>query len=370
MDFNFTPEQDMLRDTAARFFTDHYDFAQRQAACRSQAGWRPEIWRMLAQDLGIFGASFSEDLGGLGGGAIENMIVMEEIGKALVVEPYLDTVVIGGGLLRRAGGAAAAALIQRIISGDVRLAFAHLEPDCRYDLAEIGLRAVAEGGHWRLSGVKDAVAGAPFASHLIVTGRVAGGQRDRDGIGVFLVRADDAGLAIRDYATVDGTRAADIRFDGALAQPLGEPGTDFALLEAATDDGVAALCAEALGVMRRLLADTLAYAKERKQFGAPIGSNQALQHRMADMYVALEQAVSMTYVAAMMLERPAADRIRAVSAAKVYVGKAARFVGQSAIQIHGGMGMTDELAVSHYFKRAAMIEHQLGGVDYHLARME
>ena len=370
MDFNFSAEQDMLRESVSRYLGDRYDFAQRQAMVRSESGWRPQIWRGLADDLGVLGAPFAEELGGLGGGAVESMIVMEEIGKALAIEPYLDTVVIGGGLLRRWGTDRARQWIARVVAGDVRFAFAQLEPGARFDLADVTTTATLTGGEWRVSGLKDAVRGAPFATHLIVTARTGGARRDRDGVSVFLVARDATGVALREYPTVDGSRAADVRFEGAAAQLIGAAGRGFEPLEAAVDEGVAALCAEAVGVMRRLLADTVEYTRQRKQFDAPIATNQVLQHRMVDMYMALEQAVSMTYMATLKLDRPASERIRAVSAAKVMIGKAARFVGQSAIQLHGGMGMTNELAVSHYFKRATMIESQLGSVDHHAARLE
>ena len=370
MDFNFSDEQAMLRDSVARYLADHYDFSQRQAAIRSAAGWRPRVWRGLAEDLGILGAPFSEELGGLGGGAVETMIVMQEIGKALVIEPYLDTVVIGGGLLRRWNDPLARALISQLIAGELRFAFAHLEPGSRFDLADVATVATAKGGRWQLDGLKDAVVAAPFATHLIVTARTRGARRDRDGVSAFLLARDAAGVSLREYPTVDGSRAADVRFHGAVADVIGEPGRGFDALEATVDEGVAALCAEAVGVMGRLLADTVAYARQRRQFDMPIAANQVLQHRMVDMYIAVEQAVSMSYMATLKLDRPAAERIRAVAAAKVQVGKAARFVGQAAIQIHGGMGVTNELAVSHYFKRAAMIETQLGSVDHHAARIE
>ena len=370
MDFNFTAEQEMLRDSVARYCGDHYSFPQRQAVLRSEAGWRPGFWRGLADDVGILGAPFDEAMGGLGGGAIETMIVMEEIGKALVIEPYLDTVVIGGGLLRRCGTARAAELIGGIIAGDVRLAFAHLEPSSRFDLANVTTSAVQDGGTWRLSGLKDAVRGAPFATHVLVNARLSGTGGDRAGVSAFLVAAGAPGLSSREYPTVDGSRAADLQFANVAAELLGPAGQGFDLLEAAVDEGVVAICAEGVGVMRRLLADTVEYTKQRKQFDAPIAANQALQHRMVDMYMALEQSISMTYMATLKLDRPAVERKRAVSAAKVQVGKAAKFVGQSAIQLHGGMGMTNELAVSHYFKRATMIESELGSIDHHAARIE
>jgi hypothetical protein len=370
MDFNFTAEQEMLRDSVARYCGDHYSFPQRQAVIRSAEGWRPGFWRGLADDVGILGAPFDEAMGGLGGGAIESMIVMEEIGRALVIEPYLDTVVIGGGLLRRCGTPRAGELIGGIIAGEVRLAFAHLEPSSRFDLANVATSAVQDGGTWRISGMKDTVRGAPFATHVLVNARVSGAGSDRAGVSAFLVAAGAPGLSSREYPTVDGSRAADLKFDGVSAELLGPAGQGLDLLEAAVDEGVVALCAEGVGVMRRLLADTVEYTRQRKQFDAPIAANQVLQHRMVDMYMSLEQSISMTYMATLKLDRPVLERQRAVSAAKVQVGKSAKFVGQSAIQLHGGMGMTNELAVSHYFKRATMIESELGSVDHHAARIE
>jgi hypothetical protein len=370
MDFEFSDEQTMLRDSVARYLADHYDFRQRQAAIRSAEGWRPRIWRGLAEDLGILGAPFSEELGGLGGGAVETMIVMQEIGKSLVIEPYLDTVVIGGGLLRRWDAPRARELITQLIAGEARFAFAQLEPGARFDLADVTTVATRDSTGWKLHGLKDAVIAAPFATHLIVTARTRGGRRDRDGVSAFLVAREAAGVTLREYPTVDGSRAADVRLDGVVGEAIGEPGRGFDSLEATLDEGVAALCAEAVGVMGRMLADTVEYARQRRQFDQPIAANQVLQHRMVDMYIALEQAVSMSYMATLKLERPAAERIRAVAAAKVQIGKSARLVGQGAVQIHGGMGMTDELPVSHYFKRAALIETQLGSVDYHAARIE
>jgi len=370
MDFTLTAEQEMLRDSVARYLGDHYEFAQRQAMVRSAEGWRPAIWRGLSNEIGVLGAAFAEELGGLGGGVVESMIVMEEVGKALAVEPYLETVVVGGGMLRRWDSPRAREMISGIIAGEIRLAFAHLEPGTRFDLAAVATTASEVAGQWRVRGLKDAVRAAPFATHCIVTARTGGSGRDRDGISAFLVARDAAGVAMREYPTVDGSRAADVRFDAAIAEPVGEIGRAIGVLEAAVDEGVAAVCAEGVGVMRRLLSDTVEYTKQRKQFGAPIATNQVLQHRMVDMYIALEQAVSMTCMATLKLDRPDRERTRAVSAAKVQVGKALRFVGQSAIQLHGGMGMTNETAVSHYFKRATMLESQFGSADHHAARIE
>ncbi|WP_395671463.1 acyl-CoA dehydrogenase family protein [Phenylobacterium sp.] len=370
MDFNFTSEQDLLRDSLQRYLQDAYDFPTREATIKGEAGWRPEVWKAFAEELGILAAPFPEELGGLGGGAVDTLVIMETLGGALVVEPFLETVVLAGGVLKRLGGDLAADLIGKIIAGEATFAFAHNEPEVRYGLAEVSLEAVQNGDGWTLSGVKDAVNAAPWASHLLVTARTAGARGERAGVSLFLVEAGAKGLALSTYPTVDGGRAADIRFDGVPAVLLGEAGKGLDLLEPAVDEATAAVCAEALGVMRRLHADTLDYAKQRKQFGLPLAAFQVLQHRMVDMFIAIEQAVSITYMATMKLEKPAAERARAISAAKVRVGKSCREVGQSAIQIHGGMGMTMELAVSHYFKRATVLEQMFGGIDHHLSRFE
>jgi alkylation response protein AidB-like acyl-CoA dehydrogenase len=370
MDFNLTSEQEMLRETLARYFDDTYGFAQRQAMVRSGEGWRPDVWRGLAEELGVLGAPFDLECGGLGGGAVENMIVMEEIGRALVIEPYLETVVVGGRLLRGWDAPLQREWIARIIAGEVRFALAQLEPASRFELAHVTTRVEKSAAGWRLHGIKDNVRGAPFATHLIVTARSSGAPRDRPGIGTFLVAKDAPGVTVRAYPTVDGSRAGDVHFDAVAATPIGDPEAGYGALEAAIDAGIAALCAEGVGVMRRLLSDTVAYTKQRRQFDAPIAANQVLQHRMVDMHMAVEQAVSMTCLATLSLGRPDSERARAVAAAKVFVAKAARFVGQSAIQLHGGMGMTNELAVSHYFKRATTIESQFGTADHHATRLE
>jgi alkylation response protein AidB-like acyl-CoA dehydrogenase len=370
VDFDFTPEQEMLRESLTRFLEDTHSFAQRQAMVRSSAGWSPTIWRGLAEEIGILGAGFELEHGGLGGGAVEHMIVMEELGRALAIDPYLETAVLGGALLRGADSTQASEWIGRIVAGEVRFAYAQLEPQARYDLQHVTTRAARVEDGWRLDGLKDAVRAAPFATHLLVTARTDGGDRDRRGVATFVVATDAPGLNRVDYATVDGSRAADVRFERTPAVLLGSADDGLAALEAAVDEAIAGLCAEAVGVMRRLLADTVEYTKQRRQFDAPIAANQVLQHRMVDMYMMVEQAVSMTYLATLSLARPVAERVHAVAAAKAFVSKAARHVGQSAIQLHGGMGMTDDLAVSHYFKRATMIESQFGSADHHAARLE
>jgi alkylation response protein AidB-like acyl-CoA dehydrogenase len=373
MDFSFNDEQRMLRDSLSSFLADTYDFDARKKAISAAPGWRPEIWRALAQDLGVLGAALPEEMGGLGGGPVDTLVVMEEMGKALVVEPYLETVVIGAGLLKRIDTPAAAQLVAEIITGERIVALAWGEPKGRYEAADVSTRATRDGAGWRLDGRKAVVTGAPMADQLIVTARTSGEQRDAQGISLFLIDKAAPGVVVRDYVTVDGRQASEIALDGVGLSAdalLGEEGAGLPLVEQVLDEARAALCAEALGVMSQLLAQTLAYTKQRRQFGHAISDFQVLQHRMVDMFIQHEQAVSMTYMATLKLDQPAAERAKAVSAAKAFVGKACRFVGQNAVQTHGGIALTNELALSHYFKRAAMIESELGSVDWHLARYQ
>ena len=372
MDFSFTDEQSMLRDTVASYLADHYSFDQRRAMLAKEPGWSPQVWKAFAEDLGILGAPFSEELGGLGGGPVENMIVMEEFGKALVVEPYLGTVVIAGGFLKHSGHPHAEALIGRIIAGEAIFAFAYAEPQGRYNLADLKTTAKKDGGAYVLNGHKAVVIGAPYATHLIVTARTGGGQRDQQGVSVFIVEKGAAGVTTRDYPTVDGFRASEVTLEnvkvGAEAL-IGPEGGALPLVEKVVDEALAATCAEACGVLSRLHQGTLEYTKQRKQFGQPISAFQVLQHRMVDMFIQVEQSISMTYMATIKLTDNK-ERARAAAAAKVQIGKACKFVGQNAIQLHGGMGMTDEMAIGHYFKRATMIESAFGSTDHHLARYE
>jgi hypothetical protein len=372
MDFSFTDEQSMLRDTVASYLADHYSFDQRRAALAKEPGWRPDVWKAFAEELGILGAPFSEELGGLGGGPIENMIVMEEMGKALVVEPYLGTVVIGGGFLKHSGHPNAEALIAQIIAGEAIFAFAYAEPQGRYNLADLKTTAKKDGGSYILNGQKAVAVGAPYATRLIVTARTGGGQRDAQGVSVFIVPKDAPGVTTRDYPTVDGFRASEVILEnvkvGADAL-IGPEGQALPLVEKVVDEALAATCAEACGVLTKLHEGTLEYTRQRKQFGQPISAFQVLQHRMVDMFIQVEQSVSMTYMATIKLADDR-ERTKAAAAAKVQIGKACKFVGQNAIQLHGGMGMTDEMAIGHYFKRATMIESAFGSTDHHLARYE
>jgi len=373
VNFSYNETQEMLRDTLARFLADTYDFETRRKMVASDAGRDPGIWRALATELGILGAPFAEEQGGLGGGAVENMIVMEQMGEAIAIEPYLQTVVIGGGALKAAGGAQADALIPAIIGGDAIIAFAYAEPQGRYELNNLRTTAKRDGAGWVLNGHKAVVYAAPWATHLLVTARTGGRQRDTDGVSMFLIEANRPGIVRRDYPTVDGFRASEIYFENCSVPGdalLGPEGGALPLIEKIVDEATAAVCAEATGVMRRLHAGTMDYAKQRKQFGRAISDFQVLQHRMVDMFMEVEQAASMTLMATLKLDLPDAERMAAVSQAKAKVGKGLKVTGQSAIQIHGGIGITDELAIGHYFKRATMIEGQFGSVDHHLARFE
>ncbi len=371
MDFNLTDEQTMLKDTVQRYLADTYSFDARMKSVHSGAGWNPSVWKAFAEELGILGAPFAEAHGGLGGGAIENMIVMEEIGRAMVLEPYLSTVVIGGGALKAVGGAIADAVIPEIIAGNAIIAFAYAEPQGRYHLHDLTTTARAEGAGWVLNGHKSVVTSAPYATHLLVTARTSGAQRDAGGISLFLIPADLAGISRRDYMTVDGGAASEIYFENvALGADhlLGTADQGLAVIEQVVDEATAAVCAEACGLLRVLQATTLDYAKQRKQFGKPIGDFQVIQHRIVDMFLEVEQAVSITLMATLKLDT--AERATAVSMAKAKVGKAAKFVGQNAVQIHGGIGISNELAVGHYFKRATLVEGLFGSVDHHFARYE
>ncbi|MDO7836422.1 acyl-CoA dehydrogenase family protein [Sphingobium sp. HBC34] len=369
MNFTLSDEQVMLKDAVTRFLREKYGFDDRRKLI-AQSASAAEIWAGITA-LGILGAGLPENLGGLGGGPVEIMVVMEALGQALVTEPYLETAVIGGGLLRRTGGARAGALLEAMVAGSARFALAAGEPTSRYALEDISTTARREADGWVLNGAKSVVDGAPVASHILVTARTSGGQRDRAGVSIFVVDREAAGLTSHDYRLIDGRAAADLRFDDVRLPAdalLGEEGGSLPLLEQVRDEAIAALCAEAVGGMRRMLQDTTDYTKQRRQFGQTLSSFQVLQHRMVDMYMAVERAISATYLVTLKLDADPVTRACAASAAKATIAETARYVGQSAVQLHGGMGMTDELAVGHYFKRATVIESQFGSHDFHVAR--
>jgi len=368
MNFDFKEEQLQFADALRRWVGRDYDFEKRRAIIRSDAGTDERAWATLAE-LGMTALPVPEEHGGFGGSAVDMFVVMQELGRGLVVEPYLATV-LGAEFLRLGGGHGE--LLAQVAGGELKLACALGERQSRHELQDIATRAEAVDGGWRLEGEKKAVLHGGAAGVLIVSARTGGGQRDAEGISLFALPADTPGLTVTGYRTLDGMRAADLRLDGALAPRtslVGKAGEGAAILEAAADYGAGLLCAEALGAMQALFDATLDYLKTRQQFGVPIGKFQGLQHRMADMYIHLEQARSMALLGAVRLaEGDDGERRRAVSAAKYRVGQAARFIGQQAIQLHGGMGVTDELPASHYFKRLSMIELTLGDSDHHLAR--
>jgi len=373
MDFDLSDEQRMLQDSVQRLLAERCSFEQRQVQLGEPGGYSCALWMQLAE-LGLLGLPFSEADGGFGGGAVDTFIVMEALGRTLCPAPYLATVVLCGGVLRAAASPAQrAALVPAIATGELTLAFAHSEAQARYDLADVQTTARRQGDGWVLDGEKRFVLAGDSAQRLIVSARVAGEGSQRDGIALFLLDAGTPGLNRRGYATQDRSRAADLRLNavrvgtGAL---IGEPGAAIGAIEQAVDGAIAALCAEALGAMAYAHELTVDYLKVRKQFGVAIGSFQALQHRAVDMLVATEQARSMALYATMMCtEADAAERRRAISAAKVQVNKSARFVGQEAVQLHGGIGMTEECQVGHYLRRLTMIEMMFGDTGHHLRRL-
>jgi len=372
MDFDFTEEQRLLDETVRRLVKDEYDLAKRKAYIAEPEGFSRKLWQRYA-DLGLLGLPFAEAEGGFGGSAVETMIVMESFGRGLVVEPYLASVVLGGGFVTLAGSAAQKkAILPALAGGKLLLAFAHGERQSRYTLSDVETTAKKDGGSYLLNGKKGVTLHGDSADRLIVSARSGGASRERKGLSLFLVDAKTKGVSRRGYPTVDGLRAAEITLDqvrvegDALLGPLGEA---YPVIEHAIDRALAALAAEAVGIMETLNATTLEYLKTRKQFGVPIGSFQALQHRMADMVVEYEQARSMATLAALSADlADAHERRRVISAAKVQIGKSGRFVGQQAIQLHGGIGMTDEYSAGHYFKRLTMIDQTFGDADHHLDR--
>lgn len=373
MDFDLSDEQRMLQDSVQRLLAERCSFEQRRALINDPAGAGKALWRQFAE-LGLLGLPFAEEDGGFGGGAVDTFIVMRALGRALAPVPYLATVVLCGGLLRAAASPAQRAeLIPAIAAGELTLAFAHSEPQARYDLADVQTTARRQGEGWVLDGEKRFVLNGDTADRLIVSARVAPAATGQDAVALFLVDANAAGLTRRGYATQDRGRSADLKLkslqvgDAAL---IGEAGNALPAIEQAVDAAIAALCAEATGAMSYAQELTVDYLKVRKQFGVAIASFQALQHRAVDMLVAAEQAQSMALYATMMCTEP--DRIerrRAISAAKVQVNNSGRFVGQEAVQLHGGIGMTEECQVGHYLRRLTMIEMMFGDTAHHLRRL-
>jgi alkylation response protein AidB-like acyl-CoA dehydrogenase len=371
MEFNYSEEQLALQDTLQRFISRDYDFDKRRKFSASSLGYSAEAWSQYAE-LGLLSLPFPEEFGGLGGNAVDIMLVMEQFGQGLLLEPYSSTVVTCGGLIRDAASAQMKQkLLPQIAAGELKLALAVYEAAGRYDLSYVGSTAQESGGSRRLSGRKTVVLDGASADYYLVSARSSGGLGDRDGISLFLVPRDAQGLTVAAYPTQWGARAADLKLDNVTVGAdalIGAPGRALPIIERAVDRAIAALCAEAVGIINALNQATLNYLKTRKQFGVAIGTFQALKHKMADMLIAAEQSRSMAIIAAVHADsHDDAERHRAIAAAKAYIGQAGRLVGQSAVQMHGGMGVVDELIVSHYFKRLTMIDLSLGDADYHLA---
>jgi pimeloyl-CoA dehydrogenase small subunit len=368
MDFDLSEEQRLLQDSVAKLLADKYGFEQRKAYMKTPEGWSREVWSQFAE-LGLLGLPFAEDEGGFGGGAVDTLLVAEQLGRAITLEPWLSTVVIGGGFLRNGANAELrSAMVPKIAAGELLMAFAQAERQSRYDLFDVATTAKKDGSGWSITGRKGYVVHGDSADTLIVTARTGGGQRDQRGIGVFLVDAKDPGVQRRGYRTVDGQRAAEVEFANARAEAvLGNPEHGLPLVDQVVDETIAALAGEAVGAMQVAHDMTVDYMKTRQQFGRPIGSFQALQHRAADMLVALEQARSMSYFAAMSAEeRDPLERRKAMATVKVQIGRSARFVGQQSIQLHGGIAMTMEYACGHYFKRLTVNDAMFGDADHYV----
>jgi pimeloyl-CoA dehydrogenase small subunit len=373
MDFELSEDQRLLMDSVDKVLGDRYDFNARKAYLKEADGWSRALWSQYAA-LGLLGLPFAETHGGFGGGGVDVMLIMEAFGKALVLEPYLATVVLGGTAVRLAGSVVQqAALLPKIVDGSVKLAFAHGEQQARYDMTDVMTKARRNAKGWVIDGAKSVVLHGDCADKLVVSARTAGDRADAKGLTLFLIDGDAAGVIRRGYTLRDETRAADIVLSDVqvgAGDVLGEVDAALPVIERVIEAGISAMAAEAVGAMDRMHTMTLEYLKTRQQFGKPIGSYQIMQHKSADMLIALEQGRSMSMLAAMMLEEPdAATRARNIAMAKVGVGQSGRLVSQSAVQLHGGIGMTEEYAVGHYFRRVMVFEHMFGDTAHHLARL-
>ena len=372
MDFSLNEEQRILKDSVDRFVRESCSFDRRRALVSGEPGYSEESWRRMAE-LGWLGVRVPEAYGGIGGGSVETMLLMEAFGAGLVPEPYFPSVVLGGNLVATAGSEAQKqALLPALVAGDLKLAFACVEAQAGYDLFDVETTAERRGGGYVVNGAKGVVLGAATADKLVVCARTAGGSRDRDGIGLFLIDRIAGGVQLRGYRTVDGLRAAEVAFENVTVDEdaaLGDPQGAWPVIEAVAERAIAALCAEAVGAMNAIVNGTTEYLKTRKQFGRPIGAFQVLQHQLVDMVIASEEARSMTYAATLRLDEPdAVLRAKTVSGAKQIIGRSGRLIGQRGIQLHGGMGMTEEMAIGHYFKRLTMIDLMFGDQAYHLKR--
>jgi alkylation response protein AidB-like acyl-CoA dehydrogenase len=370
MDIEFAEEQKILQDSVERMLRASYDFDRRRGIIASEGGWSEPHWQEFA-NLGLLAAPFSEEAGGLGGGPIATMIIMEAFGRHLVVEPYFETVALAGALIEAlAADAQRRELLDGIMSGRTLWALALLEAQSRHDLHAVSTTAEHQGDSYVLHGAKAVVVAAPWADQLIVSARTYGGSRDREGVSLFVVDRHAPNLHLQGFKTLDARRAAEIKLEGVrvpIEKLLGQEGAATVALERCRERAIAAQCAEAIGAISELNKATLEYTKTRKQFGVPLGSFQALQHRMVDMFIAQEEATAITYALNATLAQ-GDDIAKLASVAKAKVGEAGRYVGEQAVQLHGGMGMTEELKVGHYLKRLVAINIQYGDPAFHTMR--
>jgi len=371
MDFNFNQEQTLLQNQVAQFIQRDYEWEKRQVLVASDLGFSSENWKTFA-GLGWLGISLSEKSGGCGGSALESMIIMEEFGKGLVVEPFLETVILCAGLIDSCGNEEQKAdLLGPVISGEMHLALGFTEPQSRFNLADVTTEAKKKNGDYLVSGFKSVVMNGPNADKLIISARTSGKQDDREGISLFVIDRNLEGVSLRNYPTVDGRRASEVTLENVIIPSnllLSEEGKGFQHLEGAIDGATLAICAEAVGAMEVLYKATVEYTKTREQFGQAIGKFQVLQHRMVDMFMEYEQSKSLLYMATIKNVEGSKDTKKAISGLKYQVGKAAKFIGQQSVQLHGGMGVTEELSVGHFFKRLTTIITIFGNTDYHLKR--
>ncbi len=370
MDFTLTEEQQMLHEMTARLVRDYYNFEQRESYYRSPRGYSETFWQQLSE-LGLTAVPFSEAVGGFGGSGVETMLVMTELGRGLCLEPYLTSQIFAGGLLEQLGNdAQRETLLPQVLSGELQLAIATEEPKSHYRLNDVTCRAEPVAGGWRLNGRKSVVIGGASAGRILVSARTAGERSDDQGISLFLVDPDAAGVRLQDYPNIDGPRACDLWLEDVVVTSkalLGEAGQALGPLCYQQGRAIAAQCAEAVGSMEAACEFTLEYLKTRRQFGTPIGKFQVLQHRMADMRSELELATSMAMLAACVADaEESKERSQRLAAAKFIVTRAARFIAEQAIQLHGGIGMTWEYALAHHAKRLVMLSHQFGDDDCHL----
>jgi alkylation response protein AidB-like acyl-CoA dehydrogenase len=371
MDFTFNEEQTLIQDQVDQFIQKEYDWETRQSLSNSDLGFGDDNWQKFAE-LGWLGISTSEDCGGFGGSAIESMLIMEAFGKGLVVEPFLETIIMCGGLLDEHGtDHQKSSILESAIEGKMHLAMAYAEPQSRFNLSDVVTEAKEDGDSFVLNGYKSVVMNGPSANKLIVSARTSGAQLDENGITLFLIDGDAEGLNKTNYKTVDGRRASDLTIENVKVTKddiIGQINDGFKLLDSSIDRAILAISAEAVGAMEVLYKTTVEYTKTREQFGTSIGKFQVLQHRMVDMFMEYEQCKSLLYMATMKQEEGSTDSKKAISGLKYQVGKAGKFIGQQAVQLHGGMGVTDELNVGHYFKRLTTIGTIFGNTDYHLKK--